>query len=404
MYGAVLFLDLDNFNTLNDTRGHETGDQLLLQVAERILLCLQPADTLARPGGDEFVIIIEDLSEEAAAAATLARHLASQLVQAIAQPYMLRGMSCIITCSVGICLFRGQETVEHLLKNADMAMYQAKANGRNTLRFFDPDMQAALDKRSALENDLRQALERNELQLFYQPQVDVTGRVLGAEILLRWKHPQRHFISPADFIPLAEETGLIMPIGQWVMAGACQQIAAWADDPQMADLHLSVNVSSVQFRQDDFVDSVRVLLERYAIDSSRLKLELTETLILDDLESVIMKMQALKELGVSCSLDDFGTGYSSLSYLTRLPLDELKIDQSFVSSLPDNRNDAIIVQAIITMGQSLDLTVVAEGVETQAQRDFLEAHGCLVYQGYLYSRPVPLDDFMSALQSSRPPG
>jgi EAL domain-containing protein (putative c-di-GMP-specific phosphodiesterase class I) len=306
-------------------------------------------------------------------------------------------MNCIITASIGICLFQGEDTVEHLLKNADMAMYQAKANGRNTLRFFDPEMQAVLDKRSLLENDLRQALERNELQLYYQQQVDATGMVIGAEILLRWKHPQRHFISPADFIPLAEETGLILPIGQWVLEGACQQLKAWSGDPLAANLRLSVNVSSVQFRQDNFVESVREILQCTGIDSTRLKLELTESLILDDLEEVIDKMQALKALGVAFSLDDFGTGYSSLSYLTRLPLDELKIDQSFVSSLPGNRNDEIIVQTIITMGQSLGLRVIAEGVETAAQRDFLELHGCHAYQGYFFGRPVPLAEFMSSM-------
>ncbi|MEI7612168.1 MAG: ABC transporter substrate binding protein [Betaproteobacteria bacterium] len=399
-YGAVLFLDLDDFSTLNDTRGHETGDQLLLLVAQRLRQSLRDADTVARPGGDEFVIVLEDLGKDIEEAATRAKHVGNQLCASIAQPYDLKGQHCNSTASIGICLFHGNESVEELLKNADIAMYQAKASGRNTPRFFDPDMQRALDKRSILENDLRQALNRQELMLYYQAQVDRTGQIVGAEILLRWKHPDRGFISPVEFIPLAEDTGLILPIGQWVLEGAFKQMKAWSDHGVAQKLRISVNVSPRQFRQDDFVHSIRQLIENTGVVSIHLELELTESLVLDDVENTIEKMLLLKELGVSFSMDDFGTGYSSLSYLTRLPLDELKIDKSFVANLPGNHNDEVIAQTIITMGKSLGLRVVAEGVETEAQRSFLNEHGCHTYQGYYYSRPVPIDEFMALLQQN----
>ena len=395
MCGAVLFLDLDNFNTLNDTRGHATGDLLLTQVAQRLGRSLGEADTVARLGGDEFVIVLEDLSDDRATAAALARDFGNRVCREIAQPYRLKDSDYVCTVSIGICLFDSSETVEHLLKNADMAMYRAKDSGRNTLRFFDPEMQATLDRRSALEGDLRQALERDELQPYYQPQVGPSGQVIGAEILLRWKTRSGGFISPADFIPLAEETGLILPIGDWVMEGACRQIKAWESDARASLLQVSVNVSARQFQQEDFVDTVRSLLDDFAIDASRLKLELTESMILDDIATAIDKMQLLREFGVAFSLDDFGTGYSSLAYLTRLPLDEIKIDQSFVAKLPGTPSDQIIVETTIAMGRGLGLRVVAEGVETEAQHRFLKEHGCHVFQGYLFGRPVPQTEFMS---------
>jgi len=400
--GAILFFDLDSFNTLNDTRGHDTGDLLLVQVAQRLRRALRQSDTVARLGGDEFVVVLEELGKDTEDAAGKAKHIASNLSAAIAQPYDLKSIESSITASIGICLFKGDETVEQLLKNVEIAMYQAKADGRNTLRFFDPEMQAALDKRSVLENDLRQALNREELQLFYQPQVNHSDQIIGAEVLLRWKHPERGFISPADFIPLAEETGLILPIGDWVLKNACKQIKAWSNDALTRDLRVSVNVSSLQFRQPDFVDQVREIIAETGIESRRLKLELTESLVLDNVENTIEKMQALKSIGVTFSMDDFGTGYSSLAYLTRLPLDELKIDQSFVANLPGNRNDSVIAQTIVTMGQSLGLAVVAEGVETEAQRACLDQQGCHVYQGYLFSRPVPIEEFMVLMQRNKP--
>jgi EAL domain-containing protein (putative c-di-GMP-specific phosphodiesterase class I) len=264
-------------------------------------------------------------------------------------------------------------------------------------------MQATLDKRSLLENDLRRALDHQELQLFYQPQVNYEGRVIGAEILLRWKHPQRDFISPQDFIPMAEETGLILPIGKWVLRSACEQIERWSHHEMTNKLRISVNVSSLQFRQEYFVEEVCEILKETGIDPRLLKLELTESMVLHDVENIIDKMRALKKLHVTFSMDDFGTGYSSLTYLTRLPLDELKIDKSFVSNLPSNHNDSVIAQTIITMGQSLGLTVVAEGVETEEQRTFLYEQGCHVYQGYLFSQPVPIEEFMTFLQKIQLP-
>lgn len=401
MYGAVLFLDLDNFNTLNDTRGHDTGDQLLINVAHRLRQSLREADTVARLGGDEFVIVLENLGGDRSAAAALARDFGDRLCKDIARPYRLKGEDYVCTASLGVCLFDGDETVEHLLKNADMAMYRTKDSGRNTVRFFDPEMQAALDKRSSLETALRQALERRELQLYYQPQFNCSGQVIGAESLLRWRAADGAFISPADFIPLAESTGLILSIGAWVVDTACRQIKEWESDARASALQLSVNVSALQFRQDNFVDQIRRLIEETAIDPTHLKLELTESMILDDITTAINKIQTLRELGVSFSMDDFGTGYSSLAYLTRLPIDELKIDQSFVAKLPGARNDQIIVETIITMGRNLGLRIVAEGVETETQRDFLEEHGCHSFQGYLFSRPLPLPELMSFLEQSR---
>ena len=399
-YGAILFLDLDNFNTLNDTQGHDKGDQFLIVMAKRIQDALRRADTVARLGGDDFAIILEDLGSFSCEAAARTKRTALFLGSVIAEPARLGAYEAISTSSVGICLFDGSETVEQLLKNAEIAMYQAKAGGKNGLRFYDPQMQAALDQRSALESDLRQALNNQELLLYYQSQVDRSGHIIGAEILLRWKHPQRGFISPADFIPLAEETGLILPIGDWVLESACRQIAAWSGHPRAHHLQVAVNVSSRQFRQDDFVDRIHAVLERTGVDPTRLKLELTESLVLDDIEHTAEKMQRLKTMGVSFSMDDFGTGYSSLAYLARLPLDELKIDRSFVLNVPGSHNDEIIAQTIITMGHSLGMNVTAEGVETAAQHAFLNAQGCHRYQGYFFGKPVPIVEFVDLLPPS----
>lgn len=400
-FGAVLFLDLDFFNTLNITRGHTVGDLLLIQVGQRLREALPQSETVARLGGDEFVVILEELDTDADTAATKAKNIGNTLNIALAQSYDLKGIESNLTASIGICLFSGEQTVEQLLKNAEFAMYQAKDDGRKTLRFFDPAMQAKLDKHSVLENDLRRALDHQELRLVYQPQVNHAGQIIGAEILLRWKHPERGFISPLDFIPMAEETGLILPIGDWVLRSACEQIKRWSQHTTTSKLRISVNVSSLQFRQERFVEEVSELLKVTGIDPAHLKLELTESMVLHDVEKTIEKMQALKKMDVTFSMDDFGTGYSSLAYLTRLPLDELKIDKSFVSNLPDNHNDGVIAQTIITMGQSLGLGVVAEGVETEQQRAFLQEHGCHVYQGYLFSRPVSIDDFMVLLEKTQ---
>lgn len=397
--GALLLIDLDNFKTLNDTQGHDAGDRLLVEVAERLKASLGQGDTAARVGGDEFVAILEDL-EAGDAGALQAETLANQLLAALCRPYELNlppqggsgGHHC--SSSIGITLFRNQATTpEELLKRADTALYEAKAAGRHTLRFFDPQMQAAVSAHAALEVDLRQALAERQFLLHYQPQVDSDGRVLGAEALVRWQHAQRGLVSPAQFIPLAEENGLIVPLGQQVLETACCQLARWAKDPAMAHLTLAVNVSARQFGQPDFVRQLQALLARSEAPPHRLKLELTESLLLKNADQVIGKMFELKALGLNFSLDDFGTGYSSLSYLKRLPLDQLKIDQSFVRDVLSDPNDAAIARTVVSLGHSLGLAVIAEGVETEAQRDFLAASGCHLYQGYFYSRPIPLQDF-----------
>ena len=389
-HGALLFLDLDNFKGINDTLGHEWGDRLLVQVGARVSACVRATDTVARLGGDEFVVVIEGLHAEEAEAAAEAEAVAQKVLAALNQPYQIEGCEMHSTPSIGIALFRdAQQPVQELLKRADLAMYQAKAQGRNTLCFFDPAMQAAASARSALEGDIRQGLARNEFLLHYQPVVDATGHLLGAEALVRWQHPQRGMVSPADFIPLAEQTGLILPLGRQVLALACRQLAQWATAPATAVWTLAVNVSAQEFRQPDFVEQVLAALRDAAANPRLLKLELTESLLLHDVEDSILKMQALRTLGVGFSLDDFGTGYSSLSYLKRLPLDQLKIDQSFVRDVLTDPNDAAIACTIITLAHSLALDVVAEGVETEGQRAFLLRNGCQRFQGYLFGRPGP---------------
>ena len=393
-HGALVFLDIDNFKTLNDTRGHDVGDQLLVEIAHRVGNGARESDTVARLGGDEFVVMLEDLSEGDAEAALQARQVAEKIRLALACPYQIDGGDYHCSASLGIALFNGHEaSVETLLKHADLAMYKAKDGGRNTMRFFDPAMQTTLDERIALETDLRSALALNQLTVHYQAQIDSDGQVLGAEALLRWIHPERGMVSPARFIPVAEATGLIMPIGHWVLEGACRQLAAWSEHAAMRELRLAVNVSAREFRQADFIDQVRQVLRETGADPARLRMELTESMVLDDLAGTFEKMRILKTLGIGFALDDFGTGHSSLSYLTRLPLDTLKIDRSFVSNLPDSHNDAVVARTIISMASSLGLNVIAEGVETTAQHEFLARHRCQAYQGYLFSRPVPLEEF-----------
>ncbi len=403
-HGALMFLDLDHFKTLNDTRGHDVGDQLLVEVARRIASCLRERDTVARMGGDEFVVMLEDLHSEPAVAAAQAEGVAEKIQQALAEPYRFNlpadrqdepleeEYHC--TSSVGLSLFmENSDNLDELLKRSDVAMYQAKAAGRNTVRFFDPRMQAALEARAATEAELRRAADRNELRLHYQVQVDANHRVVGAEALLRWAHPSRGLVQPNDLIPLAEETGLIIPIGLWVLRSACEQLRRWQGHPATRQLTLAVNVSPRQFRQADFVQQVRTLLEESGTDPSRLKLELTESLVLHDIDDTIGKMRQLRGIGVNFSMDDFGTGYSSLSYLRQLPLDQLKIDRSFVRDLNSDPNDAAIVQTIISMGHILGLTVVAEGVETAAQQQFLVRNGCQIFQGFLFGEPQPIERF-----------
>jgi len=399
--GALQFIDLDNFKTLNDTQGHDMGDHLLQQVAKRLTSCMREGDTVARLGGDEFVVMIEGLSENREEAAALAETIGEKLLAAISVPYRLGGLEYQITPSIGITLYSdNKQSTDELLKQADLAMYQSKSAGRNTLRFFDPAMQAVITSRVNLEADIRQGILNGQFVLYYQPQINRDGHAVGAEVLLRWPHPVRGMVSPAEFIPLAEDTGLILPLGNWVLETACSQLAQWAKNEKMQHLTLAVNVSAKQFRQPDFVGYVMDLVKYTGVNPKRLKLELTESLLVVDVEETTQKMIALKEQGLGFSLDDFGTGYSSLSYLKRLPLDQLKIDQSFVRDLMTDPNDAAIALAVITLGHSLGLTVIAEGVETQAQRDYLHSQSCDAYQGYLLGRPMPLADFENKLALS----
>lgn len=395
--GALLFLDLDYFKTLNDTLGHDIGDLLLQQVAKRLISCLRENDTvarLARLGGDEFVVMLEDLSALSIEAAAQAKSVGEKILTTLNQPYQLAHHEYQSTVSIGIAFFNDHnQSQEDLLKHADIAMYQAKKAGRNTMCFFDLQMQASINARAALESDLRIALQEKQFKLYYQAQVYHNRQVIGAEVLIRWQHPERGLVSPLDFIPLAEKTGLILPIGQWVLETACDQLKAWDASIHTQHLHLSVNVSARQFYQPDFVEQVHQALRHSAINPDRLKLELTESLVLDDVADTIFKMNALREIGVRFSMDDFGTGNSSLAYLTQLPLDQLKIDQSFIRNIGIKSTDSIIVQTIIGMGNNLGMDIIAEGVETEVQRDFIQHHGCPIYQGYLFSKPVPLEEF-----------
>lgn len=396
--GALLFLDLDHFKTINDTLGHDVGDLLLQQVANRLTNCVREGDTVARLGGDEFVVMIEDLSGHSLEAANQAEDIGEKMLTQLNEPYELAGQQQHISSSIGIALFSDhKESSDELLKHADIAMYQAKKSGRNTLRFFDPQMQANITSRVALESDLRLALKEKQFLLYYQPQVYHNRQVTGAEVLLRWQHPTRGLVSPLDFIPLAEETGLILPIGLWVLHTACKQIKVWESNVHTQHLQLAVNVSARQFFQPDFVSQVLQAINQSKINPDKLKLELTESLVLDDITDTINKMHALQKIGVRFSMDDFGTGQSSLAYLTQLPLDQLKIDQSFTRNICVKHSDAVIVQTIIGMGNNLGMEIIAEGVETEEQRAFLQQHGCPVFQGYLFSKPVLLEEFETML-------
>ena len=395
-HGALLFIDLDNFKLVNETSGHQVGDQLLIEVARRLEACLGAAGGAARIGGDEFVALIEDLGENPHEAAALAKKTSETILAALNAPYALPGGVRHSSPSIGVAMFSGGgDTCEELLKQADIAMYEAKAAGRNALRFFDPDMQATLAVRAEAEAALRIAIRERRFVLHYQPQVDCDGEWIGAEALLRWGHPERGLVAPGEFIPLAEETGLILPIGRWVLETACQRLKAWSDDRR--DLRLSVNVSARQFNQPDFVEQVAETLRATGAPAERLVLELTESVVLDDVAGAADKMNALKELGVGFAVDDFGTGYSSLAYLTRLPLDQIKIDRSFVRNLPGSANDAAVAHTIITLAESLGLAVIAEGVETEGQRRFLERHGCPAFQGFLFGKPMPIEEFEARL-------
>lgn len=391
-YGALLFIDLDNFKSLNDTKGHHIGDELLVQVSRRIESILREGDTLGRLGGDEFVVLLEGLSPEKQSAAIESEHFAYRIKHIVNLPYTLFGYEHTISPSIGVVLFVGDEkNKESLIKHADIAMYQAKQSGRNTIRYYDPLMQKAIQNKLLMEKELKIAIQENQLVLFYQPQIDTKGKLVGFEALVRWNHPKKGLVPPLEFIPLCEESGLIIYLGKWVIEQACHQIKIWQtlwDEP----LHVSINVSVKQFQELHFYEIVEEILGRTEARADWIKFELTESLIVDNVEETIKKIMKLRSLGVKFSLDDFGTGYSSLSYLKKLPLDELKIDQSFVRDISTDINDAMIVKTIIDMASNFDLEVVAEGVETQEQLQFLTENGCRIFQGYFFGKPMPHEE------------
>lgn len=401
-FGAMLFLDLDRFKNINDSLGHPIGDALLQEVARRLLHDLRAEDTVSRLGGDEFVMLLSDLGDDPINAAAMAQQKAEIIKLRLAEKNIIDGHELHITPSIGVAMFpsrkNSQETGDDILRFADTAMYRAKDDGRDTIRFFLPNMQAAADTRLALEKELRHALERNELKLFFQPQVDGKGAIFGAETLARWQHPEKGFISPATFIPIAEATGLILPIGEWVLRAACEHLKTWSDSG-LAVHHLAVNVSPRQFRQPNFVNQVQSILDQTGADPTLLGLELTEGMVIDNILDTIEKMEALKKLGIELSIDDFGTGYSSLAYLKKMPLNTLKIDQSFVRDIEADVNNAAIVETIISMASHLNLKVIAEGVETEFELSFLEEKGCRLFQGYLFSKAVPNEQFIELLKT-----
>lgn len=392
--GALLFIDLDDFKTLNDNRGHHVGDLLLIAVAERLRQVVRVQDTVARLGGDEFLVVLEGLDQLHDTAASQAQLVAEKILASLNNVYQLEEQDYFNSPSIGICLFGDAPVhIDELLKQADQAMYHAKAAGRNTLRFFDPEMQAVTAQRFAMQNEIREALQQQQFQLYYQPQMDHTGKVVGAEALIRWLHPQRGMILPLDFIPIAEESGLILPMGNWIVDAACKQLVSWSTAANTADIILSINVSARQFQHPQFVEQLLAIIHGSGANPCKLKLELTESMLAANQQDIITKMDALKIHGIKFSLDDFGTGYSSLSYLKRLPISELKIDKSFVNDILTDTNDTAIARMIIRLAQSMELTVIAEGVETKEQRDWLESEGCFKYQGYYFGCPVPVDKF-----------
>ncbi|HJS88546.1 MAG TPA: EAL domain-containing protein [Steroidobacteraceae bacterium] len=391
-YGALLLLNLDNFKSVNDTLGHAAGDALLQQVAARLAAEVRAGDTLARVDGDEFVVLLEDLASQPLAAANEAKAFGLRMMHALSGSYAVPEGSIHVGCSVGATILAGhRQTTQDLIKQANIALHQAKKAGRSALRFFDPGMQESVNSRAALELELRNAIAASQFVLHYQLQVDENGRELGAEALLRWNHPQRGLISPAQFIQLAEETHMILPMGQWVIDAACAQLAAWSYQARTRELSLAVNVSSLQFQQPEFIVQVLGAIRRHGVDARRLKLELTETLLQGDIERTVSTMNVLKAEGVQFALDDFGTGYSSLQYLKQLPLDQLKIDRSFVHQIAADPNDKAIVTTIVAIADRLGLDVIAEGVETREQLEVLRECGCSRYQGYLFGRPVPAE-------------
>jgi diguanylate cyclase (GGDEF)-like protein/PAS domain S-box-containing protein len=392
--GAILLIDLDRFKILNDTVGHDCGDLLLIEVATRLNACVREMDTVARLGADEFIVLVENVSDNQDDASRKIGLVAEKIRESLASPYYCSGHQILSSPSIGVSLYDGNEkSVDLLLQHAEMAMYQAKGAGRNSIRFFDPVMQNKVVLHSALENDLRHAIAKQQLHLYYQLQVDKNHRPIGAEALLRWIHPERGLVLPGTFIPVAEESSLILDVGNWVLDTACRQLALWAKNDQTRGLTLAVNVSAKQFAIPDFVGNIADVLKRHQVAPSRLKLELTESVMLENMAATVEKMHSLKALGVGLAIDDFGIGYSSLSYLKQLPLDQLKIDQSFVQGITKDGSDAMLVQTIIDLATNFNLNVIAEGVETESQLTFLKHHECMSFQGFLFGMALPLNEF-----------
>ena len=394
--GSLMFIDLDNFKILNDTLGHAKGDLLLQQVAHRLASCVRNDDTVARLGGDEFVVMLEDLGDSLQESVAKSEVISEKILFALSEPYDLAGYQHHGTCSIGITSFsKHHESIGDLLKQADLAMYQAKAAGRNSVCFFDPQMQAAATASAALSSELRQGLRNHEFLLHYQPQVGSDGRMFGVEALIRWQHPERGLIYPGEFIPQAEESGLILPLGQWVLEMACAQLAIWAKRVETKKLIIAVNVSVRQFRHPEFVEQLITIMNQTGIPAHLLQLELTESLLATGMEATIAEMGRLKRVGVTLAIDDFGMGYSALSYLKLMPLDQLKIDREFVKDVLTDPNDAAIARTIIGLAQSLGLAVIAEGVETEAQRELLARYGCESFQGHLFCKALPIAELES---------
>ncbi len=400
LHGAILIIDLDDFKTLNDTQGHDAGDHLLREVGQRLTICVRAFDTVARLGGDEFVTMLEGLSGEPTEAASQVKAIAEKILATLNAPYLLGAEEYRSSASIGATLF-GKElaSVKDLLKRADLALYRAKAVGGDVLRFFEPEMQTAVTARAILDADLRRGLQEDQFVLYYQPQVNHEGQQIGSEALLRWKHPTRGLLSPAEFIPLAEEKGFILSLGQWVLKAACLQLVAWSADPRTAYLTLSINVSAYEFRHLTFATRTLEIIDQVGADPRKLMLEFTESSILGNVEEAIVKIDTLRARGLRFSLDDFGIGYSSLTYLKNLPLDQLKIDRSFIRNVLTNPKDAAIAGSIITLGKSLGLSVISEGVETVEQRDFLFAQGCREFQGFLFGESSPIENWSSSPDS-----
>jgi diguanylate cyclase (GGDEF)-like protein/PAS domain S-box-containing protein len=398
--GAVLFFDIDNFKLVNDTKGHDFGDMLLQQVAERLRGCVRKGDTAARMGGDEFIVLLENLGDDSEQAATMANTVCNKIRRTLSSPFDLDGYSHSITVSIGVAMIEDNSlTVAELLKQADIAMYQAKGAGRNAQRFFDEKMQIAIEEHTLLEVDLRTAVNNNELELFYQLQVDQTTAAIGVEALIRWNHPTRGLLNPDEFIALAEESSLICEVGGWVLNAACKQLQDWADDAVLGKLQVSINISAREFRKKSFVQEVQSILKGFKFRPGALRIELTEGILVEDIELAVKSMKALVEMGVLIELDDFGTGFSSLKYIKDFPISRLKIDQSFVRDLTEVESAIVIVRTVIAMANALGIMVIAEGVETTVQRELLLAEGCTEFQGYLFAKPMPIADFEEFLRN-----